>query len=459
MVMIKDIPSSVMAVCGTLHSYGYESYLVGGCVRDSMMGRVPNDWDVATNALPEKVMDIFADSIPTGLKHGTVTVRPVSNDDELIEVTTYRSDSTYSDGRRPDDVRFVTTIKEDLARRDFTINAMAFDPINEEFIDPFGGGFDLTDKVIVAVGDPVERFSEDGLRCLRAIRFGAQLGFKIEHNTFHAILPCIDTFAKVSKERVSSELLKIFSCGSSTRIAVAITKLMQSGILDEIVPEFAYCINCEQNAYHAMDVADHTLAVVAHCGENANPVVTLAAFFHDIGKPPTRTIHPKRGDGQFLGHEDKSAEMTFDIMTRLKFSNEIRDSVCHLIRHHLVMYESKWSNASVRRWVKRVGLENVEPLLQLYRADILGKGNAKIKQDPKVCDELLERVRSLSANGPIVTSTVDLAVNGNDIMTHFSIKPGTLVGNMLKYCLDQVLENPEANNKYLLLQMLACEYF
>ena len=452
---INKIPIDILNVCETLCKNHFDAYLVGGCIRDSLLGLEPNDWDVATNALPEQVMNLFDSAIPTGLKHGTVTVRPAVNMDDsksYCEVTTYRSDGKYSDGRRPDSVKFEVDISKDLARRDFTINAIAYDPIRDCLIDHYAGQRDLNAKVISCVGAPEHRFREDGLRCIRAIRFAAKLGFTIDHVTFNAIRPNIDSFKKVAYERVTSELIKIFSNPGHV-VAIAITRLMASGIFDELMPEMQPMIGCEQNDWHAYDVMNHTLAVVANTN-SSDPVVNLAAWFHDIGKPQTRKKHRTENRWQFLGHEQVSSDMTFKLMTRLKFPNEMRDKVCHLIKNHLVYYESNWSNASVRRLVRKIGQENVEPLLQLYRADILGKGPAKIKQDPAICIELLDRVNKLNQITPIAASVSNLAISGSDVMDLLNIGPGKLIGVILKSCLELVTENPEMNNKQLLLNWI-----
>ncbi len=456
-----DYPETLIRLCKTLNSAGYEAWLVGGAVRDLYLNKKPKDWDVATNATPEQVKEAFVSQgisvYDTGVEFGTVSVLIPSIPgqlcliNDLYEVTTFRKDGRYTDGRRPDTVEYAKTIEEDLSRRDFTINAMAIDPITGAFVDDYNiHNEDLWNKTIRCVGNPVDRFNEDGLRCIRAIRFGAQLGFTIENDTMIAMNQCMDSFAKVSMERVSAELMKIFSVPSGSQVAIAVTRLMQSGIMDVLVPEMQPMIGCEQNCYHAFDVMDHTINVIAQCPTVVEPEVKLAALFHDIGKPSTQAPHKKRaGEYSFLGHEDVSAEMAFRIMTRLKFPNDVRDKVCHLIRHHLVMYQPSWSDAAVRRWIQRVGKDNYIELLHLFEADIRGKGNAKVKQDPAICYQLVHRVENLKEK--TVTKPNQLAITGNDIIAidaEFGArKPGKWVGEMVKFCMDLVTENPEYNTK------------
>lgn len=461
MIDTSTLPKSLFDVCIELRNAGFQAWLVGGAVRDLLMRRAPHDFDIATDARPDQIEEVFnkhyCHTVDTGKKHGTITVFYTSIYDtrresrDSYEVTTFRTESGYSDGRHPDSVQFASQLDHDLERRDFTMNAIAYDPLYDTLRDPFNGQVAIfNDKQIDCVGDPLSRFKEDGLRCLRAIRFSAQLGFKIERYTLSCILPSIESFKKVSPERVSQELVKLFS-SDSDRCAVAFTYLISSGIVDVIFPEMVDMIDCEQNCYHSMDVMNHTICVMSHVRNDAPVHVKLAALFHDIGKPKTKTVHPKRGDAQFLGHEEVSADMTYEIMTRLKFSNELRDKVCHLIRHHLVMYESKWSNATIRRWVRRVGSDNVGDLLDLYRADILGKGNAKVKQATEPLDELIERIKKLGTDNPIVTSTNKLPINGQDVMNLLGLKPGKAVGDILKACLEAVTDDPELNDREKLL--------
>lgn len=449
-----NVPETLIQLCEKLRNSDHEAYVVGGAIRDMVMNREPHDWDIATDATPEQVKKALSGYddyrvIDTGILFGTVTALVNREDGECdkYEITTYRNDGRYLDGRHPADVGFSALLDDDLDRRDFTMNAMAWDPLTEELYDPHGGKDDIQAMVIRTVAHPRERFSEDGLRCLRAIRFAAQLGFILSEDIFPAIRQSISTFEKVSMERVSAEFMKMFSCASSVYLARALTYMMECGIIDSLIPEFGPTIGMTQNVYHGLDVYDHTIAVVSHCGKNTDPAVRVAAYFHDIGKPATVAIHPTRGDNSFLGHEEKSAEMCHEIMTRLRFGNDFRDKVCHLIRHHLVMYESKWSNATIRRWIRRVGMENVEPLLALYKADIMGKGNAKIKQDAGLVYELLARVDGLNMTQPVVQSTTQLAINGKDVMDTLDIGPGKEVGNVLKQCLEYVTDHPEENTR------------
>jgi tRNA nucleotidyltransferase (CCA-adding enzyme) len=440
------IPHYPTHICEHLQNIGHAAYCVGGSVRDTLMGREAHDWDIATSALPEQVAAAFPRVVPTGLQHGTVSV---IFDGEAYEVTTFRSDGDYSDGRRPDGVRFVKTIEEDLARRDFTINAIAFDPVTGDMVDPFGGQGDITARVLRCVGNPLERFSEDGLRCLRAVRFAATLGFALDPATKAAIPECLDVFRQVAAERVTAEWLKAIMAPVPS---VAFRLMAETGLLEVTAPEFVPSFGCGQNRYHAFDVWTHVLSVLD--ATTPDPVVRLAALFHDVDKPTCKGTHPKHGDVTFYNHEDVGAETTDAIMRRMKFSTETRERVVHLVRHHLVMYERGWSAASIRRWVRKIGRDNVDQLMALARADIAGKGPAQVPLDATLLDHLAERLATLQVNQPIVQNTAELAISGRDVMQEWGIGPGPQIGAALRELLELVTDRPELNEREALLAEL-----
>jgi tRNA nucleotidyltransferase (CCA-adding enzyme) len=444
---VRSIPKSLLAICSALYSKGFQAWLVGGAVRDSFMGLEPHDWDIATDATPDEVKGLFARVIPTGEKHGTVTVLTGS---ESYEVTTFRGDGKYSDGRRPDSIRFVKTIEEDLSRRDFTMNAIAYDPICGEWADPFGGRYDIERRVIRCVGDPARRFEEDGLRPLRACRFAATLGFAFDDTIPQAVRQTLGIFAKVAQERVRTEWMKIVGGLRPTR---GLQHMLNCGLLETTAPEFLPMNGCTQNKYHGFDVWGHTLSVVASLPAD-DPLLRLAALFHDIGKPTTKGTNEKTGEVTFYGHEDVGAAMAEDILRRMTFSNDDVGRVCHLVRHHLIPYDSSWSKAAIRRWARKVGLEHAPSLLSLARADIAGKGPAEEPRDTSTIDELEERLGKLQVEEKIPTSTTQLAINGVDIMEHLGIDPGPAVGEHLKRLLELVTDDPTLNTREALLATL-----
>jgi tRNA nucleotidyltransferase (CCA-adding enzyme) len=447
--MKPNPPKDALEICRTLKAHGHQAWLVGGAVRDSLMGREPNDWDIATDARPELVAGMFERVVLTGLQHGTVTV---IRDGIGYEVTTFRGEGAYKDGRRPEWVTFLNFVEDDLARRDFTMNAVAYDPIADVFCDPFGGREAIERKVIACVGDPLTRFLEDGLRVLRAARFAAVLGFTVDPGTLAAIASSIDTYRKVAIERVCAEWSKALL---APRPSVAFRIMAETGILEATVPEMLPMIGCEQNRYHGYDVWEHTLHVL-----DATPpdlVLRVAALFHDISKPASKGVHERTGDATFYNHEEMGVDATDAILRRLRFSNDVRERAVHLVRHHLVRYEPSWSAATVRRWVRRVGSENVTPLCALARADILGKGPAKVALSTDVIDQLEERIRGLAIRSPIAMSATALAISGADVMAALGIGPSRQVGEALRAMLEVVTDDPELNTREALLGLLTRE--
>jgi tRNA nucleotidyltransferase (CCA-adding enzyme) len=442
--LVNRIDRDAIGICARLRDAGKRGWIVGGCVRDLLRGKAVSDWDVATDALPTEVMKLFPRVVPTGIDHGTVSVliRGIA-----YEVTTLRGETTYSDGRRPDAVVFVDDIAADLARRDFTFNAMAIDPLVPALIDPWGGQKDLADGVLRAVGDPVERFSEDGLRVLRAARFAATLECAIEPRTLAAILPTLDTYRKVSAERVRDEWMKTMK---AKKPSIAFEVMQKTGILGVTLPEMLESVGLAQNRHHAYDVWNHTLSCLDACEGDAP--LRIAALLHDIGKPRTRALSDKTNDYTFYNHEKVGAEMAGPILDRLRFSNDEKARITSLVANHLVCYSDEWTDAAVRKWIRRVSRERVEDLYALNRADLLGKGR-DVTRDLAGLERLKERVAGeLAAQHAL--STRDLAVDGKDVMRELAIKPSRRIGEVLDALLEKVVEDPSLNDRETLLRMI-----
>jgi tRNA nucleotidyltransferase (CCA-adding enzyme) len=442
--LLSAIPDDVVGICRRLREHGKRGWVVGGCVRDLLRGQAAKDWDVATDALPEEVQRLFRKVIPTGIEHGTVTVLIKGTPYEL---TTLRGEGAYDDGRHPNEVVFLDDIVDDLARRDFTVNAIAIDPVDGRLIDPFDGQRDLERQLMRAVGDPLQRFTEDGLRILRGARFAATLGCDIEPATLAAMgsPEAIDTFRRVSAERVHDEWLKAMQ---ADRPSVAFDVMRSTGILEVHCAELLEGVGCEQNRYHAYDVWEHTMAVLDSC--HADPVLRVAALLHDVAKPRTRELSAKTKDYTFYNHEQVGADLSDDILRRLRFSNEHRKRVVHLVRHHLICYSSDWTDAAVRRWLRRVTPDRIEDLMSLGRADAAGKGR-EFDDDLASLDELRERVTALLRAGTAL-STRDLELNGRDLMQELELAPGPIVGEVLRALVELVTEQPDANERGRLLE-------
>ncbi|AUX40143.1 polynucleotide adenylyltransferase [Sorangium cellulosum] len=442
--LIDVVPEDVLGICRRLRERGKRGWIVGGCVRDLLRGQPAKDWDVATDARPEEVTAAFRKVIPTGIQHGTVTVlmRGVP-----YEVTTLRGEGAYSDGRRPDRVEFVDDITADLARRDFTVNAIALDPVDGHLIDPFGGQEDLEAKVIRAVGDPNERFAEDGLRVMRAARFVATLEGSLDPETERAMSTprSHQTFRCVSAERVRDEWLKAMR---ARRPSAAFEIMRRTELLAITCPEMMESVGCEQNRWHAYDVWGHAMACLDAC--KPDPVLRVAALMHDIGKPRTREFSEKTSDYTFYEHERVGAEMADPILARLRFSNEERARIVALIRHHLICYDDGWTDAAVRRWLRRVTPALAPDLYEIGVADALGKGR-EVTEDIASIGRLRARVEALLAAGAAL-SAKDLAVNGNVLMKELGVPPGRLIGEILERLVELVTEEPEANTPERLLE-------
>lgn len=437
------VPADVRDICAALRDRGFHAWIVGGCVRDVLMGRAVSDWDVCTDAKPEQMLQVFPRAIPTGIKHGTLTV--VKNKVHY-EVTTLRGEGTYSDGRRPDAVHFVDAIEDDLLRRDFTVNAMAVDGETGALVDPWGGQRDLAARTLRAVGDPLARFSEDGLRVLRAARFCAQLEFDLEEATARAIPATLETYRKVSQERVRDEWVKTMKAKQPSR---AFDVMRERGILSVSCPELLEGVGCEQNSYHVFDVWGHAMACMDACVPG-DPILRIAALFHDVGKPRSRAFSDKTKDYTFYGHERIGAEMVEPICTRLRFSNDERARITELVRLHMWHYDG-WQDSAVRRWVRKVGLERLEDLYALREADLRGKGPGKF--DPSELERteaLRAHVARVLAEGAALTVR-DLKINGRDLMSELGLAPGRVLGDILDHLLERVLEEPALNERESLL--------
>ena len=461
-----NIPKILQDFYKIFEKNGFQAYLVGGAVRDICLKKKPSDWDIATNATPQDVMRMFKFVVPTGFEHGTVTVH--FNKTE-IEVTTFRTESGYSDARHPDKINYAATIEEDLARRDFTMNAIAVNLKNGKIVDPYGGQKDIKKRLIRTVGNAHERFMEDGLRPIRALRFASKLGFAIEEKTYQEISQkdVQNKITSISIERFRDEFEKMML---SKKPSVALKLMEETGILNLFIPEFSKCRGCIQSdyrAFHKFDVLDHLFYACDGAPENKLNV-RLAALFHDIGKPDAKNItmqevfDPKECCKKnletitFYNHEKYSAEITQKIMTRLKFSNEMIKNVIHLVKEHMFHYEENWTNAAVRRFIIRVGKENLEDLYDLCFADMYGMWNQKIEikysEPVALLLELKERINEelMKQNA---LSLKDLNVNGKDLMEN-GIPAGKKLGEILNHLLDCVIEDPSLNSREKLLEIV-----
>lgn len=444
MIKVMQIPKEVKSVMEKLKKQGYGAYIVGGCVRDFLRGIEPQDWDVATNAKPKEIQKVFPKSFYEN-KFLTVTVQTGSKNPKLkeIEITTFRSEAKYTDKRHPDQIKFAKTIEQDLARRDFTCNALAMDT---KIIDPFQGQKDLKAKIIRAVGDPRDRFSEDALRMMRAARLATTLDFKIEPKTSSAIKKNAGLLRAISKERIRDELMKIIMADKAKD---GIELLRQLGLLKYIMPELEEGYGVSQNKHHIYECYEHAILSLKYAAQKGfNKYVRLAALLHDIAKPRT-----KRGQGQaatFYGHEVVGARMTSQILNRLRFSKKDIEKVVKLVRFHLFYYNvDEVTESSVRRLVRQVGPENMEELLQVRMCDRIGSGVPKA--EPYKLRHLRYVIEKVSQD-PI--SVKMLEITGNDIIKELDISPGPKIGHYLDILFGHVLFNPKNNKKAFLLKEL-----
>ncbi|MDR0538913.1 MAG: HD domain-containing protein [Spirochaetaceae bacterium] len=421
-----------------------KAYLVGGAVRDMFMGKSALDYDIATDAPPGEVIRIFKRVIPTGIKHGTVTVRFKGRS---VEVTTFRADGRYTDGRRPESVAFASTIEEDLSRRDFTFNAIALELPSGGLVDPFGGLADIERHLIRCVGAAGERFAEDGLRPLRALRFCARFpDFELDSGILAAIPAALSVTAKVSNDRIRDELNKMISCPAPLQ---AFQYMEKTGLLKLIVPELAVCRGVEQKGMHRFDVLDHSFyALEWACAQGYPQVVRLAALFHDIGKPAAMQLPAGQQTATFYNHEKESARLARAALFRLRYPNITIEQVVHLINEHMFHYEPCWQDAAVRRFIVRAGEAYIAPLFQLRMADAY----AFTRETPEagLLTPFAARILSVLEKAHAF-SLKELAVNGNDLKT-LGITDGKRIGAVLRALFDDVLAEPTLNNRTVLLE-------
>ena len=442
-----NIPKEVKTVIEKLEKNKFKAHIVGGCARDFLRDVKPNDWDIATSAKPEEIQKLFPNSFYKN-KFFTVTVQTESKEEELreIEITTYRLETKYTDKRHPDQIKFAKTIEEDLARRDFTINALALREAEDiaKIIDPFNGQKDLKDKIIKAVGNPEQRFSEDALRMMRAVRFTASLshGWKIESKTAQAIKKNAVWLQAISKERIRDELMKMIM---NENAAGGIETLRKLGLLKYIVPELKEGYKIPQNKHHIYDCYEHSIRSLDYAAKKGfNKYVRIAALLHDIGKP--RVKEGKGKDATFYAHEIVGAKMTAQILNRLKFSKKDIEKITKLVRYHLFYYNTdEVGESSVRRLVRQAGPENMEELLQVRMSDRIGSGVPKA--EPYKLRHLKYVIEKVSQD-PI--STKMLKITGNDVMEILKIKPGPKIGQTLDILLGYILEDTNKNKKEFL---------
>ena len=437
------LPEKVKFIIETLETHGYEAYAVGGCVRDTMLHRTPGDWDITTQAKPEQVKEIFAEknihTIDTGIQHGTVTVMV---EHEGFEVTTYRIDGEYEDARHPKNVQFTASLLEDLKRRDFTINAMAYNDKNG-LIDAFDGVGDLERGVIRCVGCAMERFSEDALRMLRAVRFAAQLGFDIEAETKEAMVKLAPDIAKVSAERIQTELVKLITSAHPGEIRTA----WETGLTAVFLPEFDRMMATPQNTkHHCYSVGEHTLHTLLHV--EPDKVLRLTMLLHDVAKPLCITTD-EAGQNHFKGHPVKGADMAKVILRRLKFDNDTTDRVCRLVRYHDDRPEL--NARTVRRAMNRIGVENMPALFAVKRADTLGQSMYH-RQEKLAYVDSFERFSQEICAAQQCVQKKDLAISGSDLIA-MGMKPGKEIGAVLNELFERVLDEPELNQRDKLLDM------
>ncbi len=434
---LMQIPKEVTQVAEALEKGGFEAYLVGGCVRDILRGFTPKDWDVTTNARPEEIVKLFPKTFYEN-KFGTVTV--VGEEFE-VEITPYRIEGKYSDARHPDEIKFADKLEDDLARRDFTVNAMAYSVSQDKVVDLFNGQKDLKDKIIRAVGNPEERFNEDALRIMRGVRLATELGFEIEPDTAAAIPKMAPNLGIIAAERVRDELVKILM---SPNAMGGIEKMHQLGILKFVIPELEEGIGMEQNGDHIYDVWTHSMKSLEHAAAREWPLhVRLGALLHDVGKPRTREWSDEKKDWTFYGHDVVGARVAREITRRLKFSNDEIDRIWKLVRYHMFFSDiDKITLSAVRRIVRNVGPELVWDLMKVRACDRIGMGR------PKEQPYRLRKYESMieeALRAPV--SVAMLKINGARLMELTGEKPGPRIGWILHALLEETLDNPDLNTK------------
>lgn len=437
--MLIQLPEKVHKIIDTLEEAGFEAYAVGGCVRDSILGREPDDWDITTSAKPEETKRLFPRTVDTGIKHGTVTVLLGG---EGFEVTTYRIDGTYEDGRHPNEVTFTANLKEDLLRRDFTINAMAYND-RSGLVDLYGGLADIEKRMIRCVGDARERFGEDALRMLRAVRFSAQLGYRIDGATGEAIRTLAPNLQKISAERIQAELVKLVTSPHPDYLRNA----YELGITAQILPEFDLCMETPQrHRHHCYDVGEHILHSML--GVEADKVLRLGMLFHDIGKPQTLTIDPD-GTTHNKRHPFEGEKITRKVMRRLKFDNDTTDKVTKLVLYH--DYDIAPTEAGVRRAVNRIGEDIFPMIFTVRRADIAAQSDYMREEKLAKVAYIEQLYREVLSHKDAVTLK-DLAISGSDLIAE-GMPPGRQIGETLSALLERVLDDPSLNTREILIKL------
>lgn len=432
-----QLPEKVQQIIKTLQSHGYEAYAVGGCIRDSLLGRTPGDWDITTSALPEETKALFDKTFDTGIEHGTITVLMGK---EGFEVTTYRIDGKYEDSRHPSEVTFTRCLSEDLLRRDFTINAMAYND-EDGIVDLFDGMADLEKKVIRCVGNAEARFGEDALRIMRAVRFSAQLGFEIEEQTQAAIRKLAFSLKNISAERIQVELIKLLTSPHPEQIRLA----YELGITEVMLPEFDRMMETAQETpHHCHNVGEHTIAALQHCP--SDKILRLTMLFHDMGKPEKKTMD-ENGIAHFKGHAVVSEAIAKEIMHRLKFDNDTLRKVTKLVYYHDLRMPATPRN--VRRAMNRIGTELFPYYLNVRRADTLAQSMFRREEKLENIQEI-ENIYLQIMELQQCVSLKDLAVKGGDLLA-VGVERGPQIGETLNKLLELVLEEPEKNQKELLL--------
>lgn len=440
-----NCPAPVSFILGILYGAGYVGYPVGGCVRDSLLGREPKDWDVATNATPEQMTELFEKKagltvVPSGIEFGTVQVK-TGPQAEPIEVTTFRDDIEYPDGSRHPIVKFSNTIEEDLKRRDFTINAMAYDVWKDEIIDPFNGQEDLNTATIRTVGDPEDRFLEDALRMLRAFRFQARKYGLIHVDTYKAIMKLSDRLTRVSAERIQDELCKMLVCEKT--IYVTLAQLVETGLMKHIIPELLEGKGMTQCYTHVYDVLTHNLRACQYVKPELH--LRLAALLHDVGKPRVVTDDPKTGR-HFYNHQFASAKLAKQILKRLRFSNDMIEKVSSLVVNHMFVYDEDSKPVVAKRLLNRVGLEAVYDLIEIRKADRSANSPDRHGTMGAHADRLIRTVEKILAEQQAFKMS-DMAISGDRIMELLGLPPGKMVGQIKNALFEHVLEFPEDNTQ------------
>ena len=449
-IQIK-LPDKVKLIIDTLNDAGFEAYAVGGCVRDSILGRIPKDFDVTTSAKPLEVKKLFRRTIDTGIQHGTVTVM---FGDEGYEITTYRIDCEYEDMRHPKEVIFTDRLVEDLKRRDFTINAMAYSD-KTGLVDEFDGISCIESKTIKAVGNAHDRLTEDALRILRALRFSAELNYDIDEDLTKAIEELAPNLTKISEERICMEMVKLIKSDNPDRIRTA----FELGVTKVILPEFDVCMNTEQNTKHHMySVGEHTIHTLLEIDkfkneftDRENRILKLTMLFHDFGKPEAKTT--ENGTDHFKGHPEISEKMAVDIMRRLKLDNDTIDNVRVLVKWH--DFRPKLTYPRVRRLIVRIGVDRMEMMLKVRMADILSQSMYEREEKLEYLYELEEKYRKIISDGDCLRIK-DLKISGKDLIG-LGINPGPMLGDILDKLLEEVLDEPSRNNEEYLVRR-ACEF-